>query len=358
MAGHACIPKAEPARGAVAVAGGEVAFKRGLNLGNALDAPKEGEWNVTLNERHFRGVAAAKLDHVRLPVRFNAHALSEPPYTLDPRFMARVDWALEQAARHALGVILDFHHYNELIENLAAHTERFVEIWRQVAERYREYPESVAFELLNEPRSPLTPTQVNELYARVIPVVRASNPTRLLIADSFDWASAAALHQLVLAEDPRIMASFHMYQPALFTHQGANWAGPEYATTGIVFPGPPAVPVKPEPAAESLEWVRKWFEGYNTLPSDENPSGYRAVLHQFEVAAAYTKSTGRSVYMGEFGAINKADAASRVRFLRLVRTEAERCGFGWAYWDDGGSFKGLDTATGTWTPEVWRGLFE
>ncbi len=44
-------------------------FMRGINLGNALDAPQEGAWGVTLEEKHFAMAKAAGLDHIRLPVR-------------------------------------------------------------------------------------------------------------------------------------------------------------------------------------------------------------------------------------------------------------------------------------------------
>jgi len=57
-------------------------FMRGINLGNALDAPQEGAWGVTLDEKHFAMAKAAGLDHIRLPVRFNSHADKQAPYTI------------------------------------------------------------------------------------------------------------------------------------------------------------------------------------------------------------------------------------------------------------------------------------
>ncbi len=333
-------------------------FKRGLNLGNALDAPAEGEWGVTLSEGHFEAIARAGLDHVRLPVRFSAHAGAEAPFSLEPAFMARVDWALEQAKTRGLSVILDFHHYNELMEAPAAHRDRFLAIWKQVAERYQTAPDTIAFELLNEPCKELTPVLLNPLMAQAISAVRATNPTRRVIVDSYAWAAAEQLSQLTLPDDPNVMASFHMYQPLLFTHQGAHWMGPEYQTRGIVFPGPPAQPIKPVVGAESVDWVKNWLKDYNSLPTRQNPCGERAIVEQFELATAYEKQTGRRVYMGEFGAIDVADAASREKFLKVTRREAERGGFGWAYWDDGGRFRGWDVRTSSWVPEIQRGLFE
>jgi len=333
-------------------------FKRGVSLGNALDAPAEGEWGVTLSEAHFEAIARAGLDHVRLPVRFSAHAGGVAPFSLEAVFMARVDWALEQAKTRDLSVILDFHHYNELMEAPAAHLDRFVAIWKQLAERYQTEPDTIAFELLNEPCKQLTPVLLNPLMARAISVVRETNRTRLVIVNSYAWAAAEGLQQLTLPDDPNVIASFHMYQPLLFTHQGAHWMGPEYQTRGIVFPGPPAQPIEPVAGAEAVSWVRNWLRDYNSLPTPQNPCSERAIVEQFELATAYEKQTGRRVYVGEFGAINVADAASRERFLKFTRREAERRGFGWAYWDDGAGYRGWDERTGLWVPEIQRGLFE
>lgn len=149
-----------------------------------------------------------------------------------------------------------------------------------------------------------------------------------------------------------------MYQPILFTHQGAPWMGPEFQTRGIVFPGPPKEPVKPVAAAQSTDWVATWFDGYNTQPITSNPGGPQAVYDYFKTVEDYVASTHRTVYLGEFGAIDSADPQSRENWLRLVRTEAERRKIGWAYWDDGGHNKAMDVSHNSWVPNVKRALFD
>ena len=47
---------------------------RGVNLGNALEAPREGEWGIVLEEAFFRLIAEAGFDTVRVPIRWSAHA--------------------------------------------------------------------------------------------------------------------------------------------------------------------------------------------------------------------------------------------------------------------------------------------
>jgi endoglucanase len=131
---------------------------------------------------------------------------------------------------------------------------------------------------------------------------------------------------------------------------------PEFHTTGIGFPGPPSAPVAPVPAAASTSWVREWFDRYNREPTATNPSGPSAIVEQLEMAKAFADARHLPVYMGEFAAIDNADMASRVKWTRMTRQEAEKRGFGWAYWDDGGSFKAYDRKGGDWVPELLAAL--
>src|SRR5574341_1938285 len=75
-----------------------VTLKRGANMGNMLEAPNEGDWGLTVQEKYFDLIKEAGFDFVRLPVRWNTHAEEFAPYTIDSAFFARVDeivgWAL------------------------------------------------------------------------------------------------------------------------------------------------------------------------------------------------------------------------------------------------------------------------
>ena len=52
---------------------------RGVNLGNALEAPNEGEWGMTLEAEFFRVIYQGGFDSVRVPIRWSNHAASQPP---------------------------------------------------------------------------------------------------------------------------------------------------------------------------------------------------------------------------------------------------------------------------------------
>jgi|SRR5579885_2946940 aryl-phospho-beta-D-glucosidase BglC (GH1 family) len=51
-----------------------IELHRGINMGNMLEAPNEGECGLTVHEEYFDLIQQAGFDFVRLPVRWDAHA--------------------------------------------------------------------------------------------------------------------------------------------------------------------------------------------------------------------------------------------------------------------------------------------
>ncbi len=352
----------EVSRKAIANTKATAELRRGISFGNAMDAPNEGDWGWTLSASDFRAVRKAGFDHVRVPMRISAHAEAGPPYRINDRFLKRMDWVIEQALVNDLGVIVDMHHYDELMQAPDEHADRLVELWRQIATRYRRLPKAVVYEILNEPTGKLTAEVLNPLLARTVAAIRAIDRTRTLIVEGANWSSAQDLRDTleVPAGDRNIVASFHMYAPHHFTHQGAHWMPARFGTRGIVFPGPPPTRLVPVPEAADSDESRTFFERYNTEPSETNPIGSAVVIEQLDMAKAFADRTGLRVYLGEFGAIVHADLASRARYTRLVRTEAEKRGFGWAYWDFCQLFAAFTPCgpEGRWIPEIKAALVE
>ncbi len=207
---------------------------RTVNFGNALEAPTEGAWGMTLEENYFQLVKDAGFSAIRLPVKWSAHALSAAPYTIDPTFLKRVDWAVSNATSRGLSIIVNMHNYDQLLTEPAAHLERFVSIWKQLAEHYKSRNDQVFFEILNEPNGKLEPLW-NDYASKVLAVIRQSNPTRAVIVGPNGWNSIGRLGELSLPSDPNLIVTVHFYDPFSFTHQGAEWATP-IPPTGIAFP--------------------------------------------------------------------------------------------------------------------------
>jgi endoglucanase len=300
---------------------------RGINLGNALDAPNEGNWGVILKCDYFRTIREAGFETVRLPVRWSAHAGAEAPYTLDPNFAARVDWAIDQALANGLNIIVDFHHYEELNADPDKHLPRFNHLWEQIAARYKDRPVGVYFELLNEPHNKLSEDKWNATIPRALAAVRKTNPIRPVIVGPARWNAIEALDKLELPEDDRaLIVTVHWYEPFEFTHQGAAWV----------------------PGADKWKG-RKW------VGSDAQ----RSVIHDaFGRAAAWARSHGRPAFLGEFGVIQAADMESRARWTRFVVREAEKQGFGWAYWEWCSEFGAYDTRAKVWRTPLKAALVD
>ncbi len=299
---------------------------RGINLGNALEAHIEGQWGVTLQEEYFAIIAKAGFDSVRIPIRWSAHAMEEAPYTIDEEFFARVDWAVEQAVKNDLYVVVNIHHYDELYADPAAHRERYLALWKQIAAHYADQPKSVSFELLNEPCKQFTAEGWNDLLNACIPVIRESNPDRILIVGGILYNNIEALKDLKLPEDDRnIIGTFHYYNPFMFTHQGAGWAS---------------------------KWADKWIGTVWTGSEAEQA----AVKRDFQKALDWSKETGYPVYMGEFGAYSKADMKSRVAWTAFVASYAMENDIPFAYWEFCAGFGAYDPEAKEWRQGLLEGL--
>jgi endoglucanase len=290
---------------------------RGINLGNALEAPWEGAWGVRLKAEYFTAIKKAGFATVRLPVRWSAHAGTDAPYTIEPKFAERVDWAVGQALANDLNIIVNIHHYDELGTTPDEHLPRLESLWRQIAARYQDRPDGVYFELLNEPHDQLTEAKWNAIVPRLLAAVRETNPMRPVLIGPGQWNSIRALDQLELPQgDRNLIVTIHFYEPFEFTHQGAEWVN------------------------GSDQWKGRTWAGTDIEKA--------AIRSQLEKAAAWATAHDRPVFLGEFGAYEEADLESRARWTRFVAREAEQLGFSWAYWEFGSGFGAYDPHAETW----------
>ncbi len=201
---------------------------RGVNLGNALEAPNEGDWGLVIEADWFDAIAAEGFDSVRVPIKWSNHADANAPYTIDPTFFDRIDWVVAQADRVGLAAIVNVHHYDEIHDDPAGHRDRLIGLWSQIAARYQGASDNVFFEVLNEPIGEFVsqPQLLNDLYADVVSTIRATNPTRPILLGPALYNDIGSLDDLVLPADDNLIVSVHYYTPYAFTHQGAPFANP------------------------------------------------------------------------------------------------------------------------------------
>ena len=135
---------------------------------------------------------------------------------------------MKNARKQSLHVSLDLHEYNSMGQDPSANKEKFLTAWRQISARYQDAPESILFEILNEPSGELNPALWNEYLAAALVIIREKNPTRIVIVGPAFHNSIAHLSELQVPEkDRNIIVTVHYYIPEDFTHQGAVWAEPK-----------------------------------------------------------------------------------------------------------------------------------
>lgn len=313
-------------------------FQRGANLGNYLEAPKGQNWGQTYSLKDLDAIKSEGFDHIRIPARWNDYAGAGPEYKIDPTFTGKVDFLATNALSRGLAVMVNIHHFDEFTTDPAKEEAKLLALWKQIAEHYQAAPAKLGFEILNEPRDAATTEVMNKLYPKVLAVIRASNPNRVVFVAPGRWNSLNEVEKLKLpAEERNVIVTAHSYEPFLFTHQGASWTGAETEVTGLVYPGPPAKPLK-VPATVKAGRVG-WFKDYNTLPAAENPSGPKAFRANMEKVKAWAARENRPIHVGEFGAYTKADPESRARYYGDMRKACEEMGFGWAIWDWSAGFR-------------------
>ena len=299
-----------------------------MNLGGAMEAPREGEWGYTIRQKDLALMKQIGFDTVRLPIKWSAHTQTKAPYRIDPAILARADQVIGQALQQNLKVILDVHHYTELMENPGPHIPRLTAIWEQLGAHYARYPDALIFELINEPHDKVTITETNRLNAHLLKTVRRTNPNRWVVLGSGNWNSLEGMtpgrpEAFVPPRDPRIITTFHYYDDFNFTHQGAEFYTP-FIPMGQTF---------------------------------GSRAQKRAIAEDMAIARDFGQRTGTPVLLGEFGVYDKVSPPQRAAWTRFVREQAEANGMGWCYWEWATSFKMYDTGSEQFVPGLKDALF-
>ena len=305
-------------------------FRRGINLGNMLESPNEGEWGVHYNPKFFPAIKQRGFDFIRLPVGWGNHLVvknNSDIINISKSFNDRVKEIVDEALKNDLGVVINIHHYNDMDENPEKNADRLYQIWRIISEQYQNYPANVVFEIFNEPHDKLDTKTWNQYQNECIKIIRKTNPTRKIVVSAGDWGGIGGMKDLILPDDENLIFSFHCYDPFNFTHQGADWSSGEGGMDQHL----------------GTQWTGSDFEKRN-------------LENSFRAVKAWSETTGLPVLMGEFGAYEKAPMESRVRWTNYMRETAEYYGFAWSYWEFCAGFGIYDQNSGEFFEDLANAL--
>ena len=319
LAGLAVGPAAVAAQPVPALTQANQPFHRGVNV-LGYDPYWTDESKRRFEWRHFTEIRRAGFDFVRLNLQAFRHMDAQD--RLEPAWLAKLDDVVRHAQQAGLGVIIDEHDFNACSTDIETCRTRLSAFWGQVAPRFAKAPRNVAFELLNEPHDNLNGEPWNRLLAEELAIVRKTNPTRIVVVGPTHWNSLKDLPLLKLPADPNLLVTFHYYEPFGFTHQGATWAG---------------------------DWVKNLHDVKWGTPQER-----AAIAVDFDQVATWARTNRRPVLLGEFGAYDKSGTPIELRaaYTSADRCEAERRGFGWAYWQFEGDFIAWDMKVNAWVKPI------
>ena len=336
---------------------------RGLNLGNVLSAPSEGNWSPAAEQQYFIDVATEGFTNVRIPIDFYGNRTtgdtsiysdqagtsasyngSPSDYVVNASYLDRLEEVINWGLDQGLVITLDFHggglksefiytfkstkseYTHPTSAKRAADNEKFETIWTQIADRFKNYSYDLLFEIINEPYFYMSKPDMDTLNTNVLSIIRNSggnNANRNVIITGGGATSHEAPLQIeptILNNDNYLIPTFHYYQPFDFTASSAD-------------------------SRDNTDWG--------------NASDKSILSAEFDEVSTWANSHNVSIFVGEFGTDNTGgykystgdlntvganttgyadggpDNTSRVEFHRYVAQQSINRGFSFAAWDSG-----------------------
>lgn len=138
----------------------------GWNLGNQLESvtdnvPEETNWgNPVITEKLIQSVKAAGFKSIRIPVSYFSKINDAKDYTIDSKWLDRVQEVVDYCIKNDLYAVINIHGdgYNTIDggwllcngENQTEIKKKYKKVWKQIAERFKNYDKHLLFESMNE----------------------------------------------------------------------------------------------------------------------------------------------------------------------------------------------------------------
>jgi len=295
---------------------------RGINYGNMFEAPSENDWGNPWKPEYPKIIANLGFNHVRIPIRWEPTARSSAtaPYTINTVFLNRIKQVIDSTLNSGLYAIINMHHHDSLYNNPEGQKERFLAQWKQISEFFADYPDSLLFEILNEPHGNLSATKWNTFLTDALSTIREDNPERVVLIGTAEYGGLGGLSKLELPDDENIIVTVHYYNPFSFTHQGAGWVDGADAWLGT-------------------EWT-------------DTETERLVVQNEFAPLKAFEQEKNIPVHIGEFGSYSTADTDSRERWTTYIARYIESLGWSWAYWEFSAGFGIYNKSDGSYNQEI------
>lgn len=294
----------------------------GWNLGNTFDAIGAGNslssetyWgNPRTSKEMIDAISEQGFNTIRIPVSWGEHVGAAPEYRINEEWLDRVEEVVDYCLENEMYVILDTHHETDswfrlAEEDLDRTKAELGAIWTQLAERFQDCDEHLLFEGMNEPRTPGSANEwnggtvkerqavsaLNQVFVEAVRAVGGNNTDRCLILCTYGHnASASAMRELKIPDDPNIAVAVHLYTPYFFTFDAGEYS------------------------------VDIWD---GSMQSD-----LTSTLEQIDIQLL---RMGVPVIVTEFGAVNKGNTEEVIKWIEDYFSAMNEYGLKCVWWDNG-----------------------
>ena len=320
------------------------AMGMGWNLGNQLEAssnkvPSETAWgNPIITEDLIKAVKAQGFNTIRIPVSYLSKIGDAPDYTIDSAWLDRVQEVVDYVVGNDMYAVMNIHgdgYYTVdgswllcVDDNQDEIKAKYEAVWKQIADRFKDYDEHLIFESMNEefdntygrPNKDgyANINEYNQIFVDTVRGTGSNNTKRWLLLPGWNTnvEYTAGNYGFVIPEDKlcesdgkRIMISVHYYDPYNFT-------------------------LDENSSSAKTQWGKYATENFDNWGQEDYVDSQMQKLHDTFVAEGYP------VIIGEMGVQDKTHLSEnfneyRRYWLEYVVKSAKTNGCIPVYWDNG-----------------------
>lgn len=211
-------------------------------VGNNTPTDYETCWGAPVTTQELvDGIKAAGFNTVRIPVFWGNMMENDGTWTISPDYIARVKEIVDYCMNDDMYAVVNIHHFDEFIirrNDLEHCVTIFDTIWTQIAEYFRDYPETLVFEGFNEylggdqfnangdlvPQSKsdayLCTNTLNQTFVNAVRATGGNNAERVLIVSGY-WTNIdnTTSNKFIMPTDTvpdRLMVSVHYVDNSMY----------------------------------------------------------------------------------------------------------------------------------------------
>ncbi|ORX84084.1 glycoside hydrolase [Anaeromyces robustus] len=228
-------------------------IRLGWNFGNALDVEctnwtdfkkdqiaSERCWgNIKTTENIFNTLINNGFNLFRIPITWTSHIGSSPNYIIDQEWLVQVREIVNYSYHRGAYVIINSYDnwiniYKSNLEKAKSITK---ELWKQIAEEFKDYDEHLLFEVMNKPgKMDLSNkysdgdyeswnfiNEINKIFINTVRNANGNNPKRHLLITPYtaSFHEESINHLYIPINDNKIIVSINAYVPYNFTYNNS-----------------------------------------------------------------------------------------------------------------------------------------